>query len=85
MSRRQTNNPVLRFIRNVPWEYAEIVPDYQMGTQTCCLFLRCYTRSQLLLLPLLLLPQLERESGGSSVCSSNKQLVRGVMPTTIGG
>lgn len=40
VSRRQTNNPVLRFIRNVPWEYAEIVADYQLGSQTCCLFLR---------------------------------------------
>jgi DNA repair protein Rad10 len=39
VSRRQTNNPLLRSIRNVPWEYAEIVPDYQMGAQTCCLFL----------------------------------------------
>lgn len=40
VSRRQTNNPVLRCIRNVPWEYAEIVADYQLGSQTCCLFLR---------------------------------------------
>ena len=39
VSRRQTNNPVLKNIRNVPWEYADIVPDYLMGTQTCCLFL----------------------------------------------
>jgi DNA repair protein Rad10 len=39
VSRRQKNNPVLRSIRNVPWEFAEIVADYQMGTQTCCLFL----------------------------------------------
>ena len=39
VSRRQTNNPVLRCIRNVPWEYAEIAADYQLGSQTCCLFL----------------------------------------------
>jgi len=39
VSRRQTNNPLLKSIRNVPWEYADIIPDYQMGTQTCCLFL----------------------------------------------
>lgn len=39
VSRRQTNNPVIKNIRNVPWEYAEIVPDYQMGSQTCCLYL----------------------------------------------
>lgn len=23
----------------MPWEYADIVPDYQMGAQTCALFL----------------------------------------------
>eukprot|EP00961_Rhodomonas_salina_P153215 2062961-Rhodomonas_salina.1 len=35
VSRRQAGNPVLKNIRNVPWEYADITPDYQMGAQTC--------------------------------------------------
>jgi len=41
VSRRQKGNPVLNFIRNVPWEYGDIVADYQMGStsQTCALFL----------------------------------------------
>ena len=30
---------MLQFIRNVPWEYTEIVPDYVMGAKTCALFL----------------------------------------------
>ena len=30
---------MLKSIRNVPWEYGEIVPDFQMGTTTCALFL----------------------------------------------
>ncbi|CAL8135499.1 unnamed protein product [Orchesella dallaii] len=36
---RQRGNPVLKHIRNVPWEYAEIVPDYVMGATTCALYL----------------------------------------------
>merc|ERR1712126_84788 len=28
-----------KFIRNVPWEYADIIPDYIMGPHTCALFL----------------------------------------------
>lgn len=37
---KQRGNPVLKFIRNVPWEYSEqIVPDYLLGASTCCLFL----------------------------------------------
>ena len=39
VSRRQTNNPVVKHIRNVPWQFADIAADYQMGSQTCCLFL----------------------------------------------
>nr|CAG4650420.1 EOG090X0BTB [Sida crystallina] len=35
VSQRQRGNPLLQFVRNVPWEYGEIVPDYVMG-QTCC-------------------------------------------------
>lgn len=36
---RQRGNPVLNSIRGVPWEFADIVPDYQMGLSTCALFL----------------------------------------------
>ncbi|XP_043850461.1 DNA excision repair protein ERCC-1 [Dromiciops gliroides] len=39
VSPRQRGNPVLKFIRNVPWEFGEIVPDYVMGHSTCALFL----------------------------------------------
>jgi DNA excision repair protein ERCC-1 len=35
----QQGNPVLKYIRNVKWEFsADIVPDYAMGS-TCALFL----------------------------------------------
>jgi len=36
---RQRGNPVLKFIRSVPWEYSEIVPDYVLGANICSLFL----------------------------------------------
>jgi len=36
---KQRGNPLLKFIRKVPWEYSEVVPDYVMGTFTCALFL----------------------------------------------
>lgn len=36
---RQRGNPLLKHIRNVPWEYDEIEPDYIMGKTTCALFL----------------------------------------------
>ncbi|XP_042867036.1 mating-type switching protein swi10-like [Penaeus japonicus] len=39
VSSRQRGNPILKSIRNVPWEYGEIVPDYTMGGTTCALFL----------------------------------------------
>ncbi|KAJ1985134.1 ssDNA endonuclease and repair protein rad10 [Dimargaris verticillata] len=35
----QYGNPVLDFIRNVPWEYGDIVPDYTVGQTSCVLFL----------------------------------------------
>lgn len=43
VSKRQEGNPVLKHIRNVRWQFTDIVPDYQMGAQTCALFLslRC--------------------------------------------
>ncbi|WBW72274.1 ERCC1 DNA repair endonuclease non-catalytic subunit Swi10 [Schizosaccharomyces osmophilus] len=36
---RQKGNPLLHHVRNVPWEYAEIVPDFVMGNGICSLFL----------------------------------------------
>jgi len=36
---KQRGNPVIKHIRNVPWEYSEIIPDYEMGQTTCALFL----------------------------------------------
>lgn len=46
VSKRQEGNPVLKHIRNVRWQFADIVPDYQMGGQTCALFLslRCHPK-----------------------------------------
>lgn len=35
----QRGNPVLQHIRNIGWEYADIVPDYQVGLSSCVLFL----------------------------------------------
>lgn len=35
----QHGNPLLSRIRSVGWEFSAIVPDYQVGTSTCCLFL----------------------------------------------
>uniref|UniRef100_A0A8C5X424 ERCC1-like central domain-containing protein n=1 Tax=Malurus cyaneus samueli TaxID=2593467 RepID=A0A8C5X424_9PASS len=31
----QRGNPVLKFIRNVPWEFGDIVPDYVLGQSSC--------------------------------------------------
>ena len=39
VSERQAGNPVLRHIRNVRWQHADIVPDYVLGEHTCALFL----------------------------------------------
>ncbi|KAG9293063.1 hypothetical protein G9A89_016425 [Geosiphon pyriformis] len=36
---RQRGNPILQFIRNVQWEYDEIVPDFIIGQTTCALYL----------------------------------------------
>lgn len=35
----QKGNPLLKFVKNVPWEYSDIVPDYVMGPTACALFL----------------------------------------------
>lgn len=39
VSPRQRGNPILKFVRSVPWEFAEVVPDYVLGRTTCALFL----------------------------------------------
>lgn len=39
VSPRQRGNPILKFVRNVPWEFGEVVSDYVLGRTTCALFL----------------------------------------------
>ncbi|KAM9851072.1 DNA excision repair protein ERCC-1 [Aulostomus maculatus] len=39
VSPRQRGNPVLKFVRSVPWEFGDVVPDYVLGQTTCALFL----------------------------------------------
>jgi hypothetical protein len=39
VSRRQMGNPVLNLIKNVRWEFADIVPDYMIGQNAAALFL----------------------------------------------
>lgn len=39
VSPKQRGNPLLKSISKVPWEYEDIIPDYQMGKTTCALFL----------------------------------------------
>ena len=39
VSRRQEGNPLLRHIRNVRWQFDDIVPDYVLGANHCALFL----------------------------------------------
>lgn len=36
----QRSNPILKFVRSVPWEFGDVVPDYVLGQTTCALFLR---------------------------------------------
>ncbi|KAG5440377.1 hypothetical protein PCK2_000510, partial [Pneumocystis canis] len=36
---RQKENPVLKHIHNVPWEYGHSTADYILGTNICALFL----------------------------------------------
>jgi DNA excision repair protein ERCC-1 len=36
---RQRQNPIVALIKNVPWEYGDIVPDFQVGLTSCVLFL----------------------------------------------
>ncbi|XP_023647821.2 DNA excision repair protein ERCC-1 [Paramormyrops kingsleyae] len=39
VSPRQRGNPILKFVRSVPWEFGEVAPDYVLGPTTCALFL----------------------------------------------
>lgn len=39
VSPRQRGNPLLKFVRNVPWEFGDVAPDYILGQTTCALFL----------------------------------------------
>ncbi|KAL4657026.1 DNA excision repair protein ERCC-1 [Arapaima gigas] len=39
VSPRQRGNPILKFVRSVPWEFGDILPDYVLGQTTCALFL----------------------------------------------
>lgn len=36
---KQRGNPMLKYVRNVPWQYCEQVPDYLLGKTACALFL----------------------------------------------
>ncbi|KLU92142.1 mating-type switching protein swi10 [Magnaporthiopsis poae ATCC 64411] len=39
VSPRQKNNPVLSWVKSMPWEYSDIPADYGLGLTTCALFL----------------------------------------------
>jgi DNA excision repair protein ERCC-1 len=39
VSTKQRGNAILDYIRNVPWAYSKMVPDYIMSTTRCALFL----------------------------------------------
>ncbi|XP_018428700.1 PREDICTED: DNA excision repair protein ERCC-1 [Nanorana parkeri] len=39
VSTRQRGNPLLKHVRNIPWEFGDIVPDYILGDTCCALFL----------------------------------------------
>lgn len=39
MNSRQRGNPILKFIRSIPYEFGDIIPDYEMGKTACALFL----------------------------------------------
>lgn len=39
VSTRQKGNPILNYIRQLPWEWSEIPSDYVLGNTTCALFL----------------------------------------------
>ncbi|KAJ0178930.1 hypothetical protein K1T71_005705 [Dendrolimus kikuchii] len=39
VNQKQRGNPVLKYVTSVPWEYEDIVPDYEVGKTICLLFL----------------------------------------------
>eukprot|EP00897_Mesotaenium_endlicherianum_P010375 jgi/Mesen1/9366/ME000061S08805 len=39
VSKRQQGNPVLKNIRNVRWQFGDVVPDYVLGASSCALYL----------------------------------------------
>ncbi|CAH2071637.1 unnamed protein product, partial [Iphiclides podalirius] len=39
VNQKQRGNPLLKFITSVPWEYDDILPDYEIGKTICILFL----------------------------------------------
>ncbi|KAK9691866.1 hypothetical protein RND81_09G225300 [Saponaria officinalis] len=39
VSHRQKGNPLLKHIRNVRWNFAEVIPDYVLGQNSCALYL----------------------------------------------
>ncbi|XP_041018878.1 DNA excision repair protein ERCC-1 [Juglans microcarpa x Juglans regia] len=39
VSHRQKGNPLLRYIRNVRWAFADVVCDYLLGQSSCALYL----------------------------------------------
>lgn len=39
VNQKQKGNPLLKFIKSVPWEYDDINPDYEVGKTICLLFL----------------------------------------------
>jgi DNA excision repair protein ERCC-1 len=39
VSVRQKGNPILNFVKSLPWEYSDIPCDYVLGATTCALFL----------------------------------------------
>lgn len=36
----QRQNPVVRFIRNIPVTFDDVIPDFVLGKTTCAIFLR---------------------------------------------
>ena len=36
----QKGNPLLKYIRNVRWAFADVVCDYLVGQNSCALYLR---------------------------------------------
>ncbi|XP_063360731.1 DNA excision repair protein ERCC-1 [Cydia amplana] len=39
VNQKQRGNPLLKFVTSVPWEYDDIIPDYEIGKTICVLFL----------------------------------------------